>query len=655
MSQQYLISNLYLVNSNFLTFKIISPGEKFMFSNTDTYSDFSPPIKDRIDYVSKIPNFYISKNSTKLIVVILRGEKEDDEVIIVSGTEKKSKFYGSTYFNEYKVVFSSLTELEIENGEAFQRDYYEEETSIDNIDCIKNYYSIIKIFITEIPKHNLYELEIRKFNQLVDLYEEYKDKIIDEKFLVSLIHNPEDCCVYKNLTETILRKENNDIILLTNKHFYPEYIKHYDSTKYNKVKVYCVINERTGRHYSLNDSESYQDKFTKWNTGIILQMFDKNKIDDLMKQVMSDKNNGFICFVIFSADPFNNICNLGENAPNILINKLIRLYTLCTVIPDIDMLISIGSKSYVADKEFNDLMLPNTLTYPGNEEKIKNLPLDHYIMKQGYSGSASEFYSWQYDSKTNKQSFYRSFRTVLKLSELKPATGEEIYIALKEKYETRKRIIEERRSSKFFDESDTVPCNNFFIIQKYSELFKNCHEFKFSVVQVPVIDINKNVLKDSFGRIIFKDEIICIHTSNIRIISNFNKYLSEHGELPPINQHIINFINNVVNIVKRKWRNYVYLRVDIICECDSENKYDVLFSQNSEKDLFSPKIYPTEKDVFSPKIYLNEIEHLGSGLKNDCTTIDDKQINLHMYETNKYDQIYDNLVDNFMSIIDSKL
>jgi len=636
-----IISNLFIINEDHITFKI--------------NDEYHPPLPQKVYNILHVPDFYVNTDSTKLIVTILQGEKEDIEVLIVNGTAPRVS-YGSTIYYDYKVIFSSLIEkIIIENGEIFEVEYHPEITN----DRILNYYSINKIFITEIPKHTLRELEIEKFNQLVDLYREYHNKIIDERFLLGLTEKVKQCY-------SCLKKEDDNLILMTNKDFYPKFTKHYNSYNYRNVKVYCVINEIFQGHYSLIDADYYQSRFDEWGTGIVMKRFNKNKIDELVKQVTEDYNKGFACFVIFAADPFNNICSNGENASDKLIMNLIRLYNICTVIPDIDMLINIGSKRYVADVQFNQLMLPGTVTYSGNNDinninEILNLPLDYYIMKQGYSGSGSEFYSWRRSNYQNKYMFIRSSETVLKPRNMEKVNGEQILLDLQDKFNNRIANIKSKRESDVFDEGDNVTCNDFFIIQKYTDLFQHCHEFKFSVVQFPIINnssnnssnannvssnssnvngnnnANNSNVNNSNNRVQYEDKIVCIYTSNIQSISSTKKYITELDELPPINQNIIDFVYRVVDIVKTKWRNYTYLRVDIVCECDPDNKYDILFSQQKVN------------------IYLNEIEHLGSGVKGKCSPIHDKQINIYSYETNEYGYVYDNITSTFMSIIDSKL
>jgi hypothetical protein len=252
------------------------------------------------------------------------------------------------------------------------------------------------------------------------------------------------------------------------------------------------------------------------------------------------------------------------------------------------------------------------------DQQIKDLPSDYYIMKQGYSGSGNDLFRWTEDFKGEYQ--FMSLRgRGIDTKRLIKSSGIEMYNDLQDKYDTRVERIKKRRENEHFVEKfDPVPCDEFFIIQPYSELFMNCYEFKISVVN---------------------DQIVCFYNGRFSIRNDeVSKYKNEKDELPAINSYIVEFIDKVIAIVKKKWNNYVYLRIDIICECDKNNKYDILFS---------------EKRDFH--IYLNEIEYLGSGIKFECAPVANKIIENDIYFEESIDIIYDLITDKFMDIIDNKI
>ncbi len=130
------------------------------------------------------------------------------------------------------------------------------------------------------------------------------------------------------------------------------------------------------------------------------------------------------------------------------------------------------------------------------------------------------------------------------------------------------------------NDDDYVVCDDYTIIQKYTRLYGKCNEYKFSVLN---------------------DKIICV--SSIPPSETIN-YEDE------INPHILKFVMDVVEIIKRKWPNYFYVRIDIMIECNKRDPSAILY---------------TSSDI-TPNMYLNEIEPLGSGLKRFCLNIESNKI-----------------------------
>jgi len=600
-----IVNNLFIINGKHLVFKI--------------NNRIIPELHEPAISILRIPDFQVDlKKSYKLIVVILQSSVTNSiTALVISGIKEKSRHDS---FINYTILSSNNIET----------------------NYLDMKYYIIDIQVLDIPRHYLYNIPESKYEQLSELKERYSGVktsslggssigqssiYIDEDFFKQILENIPECYSCEE-------KETN-IIRLTNKEFYHRTLKSYNPDNYKNVKLYAIVNNKYKEHYSTEDVEKYNTVLKKMNTNLEFISYDKRKIPDLIQQIKVDRQNNITCFVVIAADPFNNICGLGANAPNILINNLIILYTLCTVIPDIDMVMTIGSKKYVADPDFNSLMLPNTYTYPpiGNfnyNEQIKNLPLGNYIMKQGYSGSGKDYYEWLKDYE-GKYRFLHSDTSYKPIEQKNKVTGMEMFADIEDMYLNREKNIAERTENrkKWFDSDESqAQCDTVFIIQNYTELYRNCEEMKFIVIEKDV----QTDKKDDYPW-----DIICVNTKTIHRIDKLKIYEKDDGELPPINPHIINFINKVVGLVRYKWRNYTYLRVDIICECDPMREYDVLFSQD--------KI----------NIFLNEIEYLGSGLKSNCNPIHDKQINLYLYETNEFEYTYERIIDRFMNIINKKL
>lgn len=579
------ITNLHLINSKYIVFK-------------NHYDKFEPQITEPIITDKKIDPFLVDFHGSKLVIFTIQIIQTDQTI----QTDQIDLLILQQINNKYYILYP------------------------DNFNLSNNYY-VTGIYLVNIIMHrnlDLFDLSETEKDRLNLLYFEYHDnnKPIDIQFMESLLTS--SSC-QKCIMDLPSKSFDSYSIYHLIKHSKRRYSNNINipASKYNNVKIYGIISDH-GSHYSTMDISSYNRQFKNFNTNLVIEEINKDKIKELISKVIDDKKKGYEVFVITIADIFNEVCRYGEKAHDDMRLNLIILYSLCTVIPDIDMVMTIGSKKYVADPDFIKLMLPNTYVYPmpdgynfNYDQQIKDLPSDYYIMKQGYSGSGHDVFTWS--SFKGKYQFFTTRGYGIDTKRLEKSSGIEMYNDLQDKYHNRVERIKKRREDITFDERfDSVPCDEFFIIQPYSDLFKNCYEFKISVIN---------------------DKIVCFYNgrSNLRN-DEIQKYKNEKDELPAINSYIVEFINNVIAIVKRKWSNYVYLRIDIICECDGNNRYDILFS---------------EKRDFH--IYLNEIEHLGSGVKFDCTPVDKDIIESDIYFTESSDIIYDLIVDKFLDIIDDKI
>ena len=151
------------------------------------------------------------------------------------------------------------------------------------------------------------------------------------------------------------------------------------------------------------------------------------------------------------------------------------------------------------------------------------------------------------------------------------------YESFKEKYETEGFKL---RISEYSYDRFTV-CDDYTIVQKVSDLYKNCHEFKFAVLN---------------------DKIICVVS---------DKHFETINYEDDINPHILKFVREVIALVKRKWPDYFYVRIDVMIECNPADKDRILHDPDTSNIL---------------NIYLNEIEPLGSGMKRFCNNIENDKI-----------------------------
>ena len=331
-----------------------------------------------------------------------------------------------------------------------------------------------------------------------------------------------------------------------------------------KINVYIVYNE-TYEHYSLKDKPHLVD-ILKNNVSYNVKFMSMHELYANTYEIDIKMKNIFV----FLAD----IYNYTEKTIDKRIEIIEQLKQSGKIIPDADFFYNIGSKRYVLDKIFRDYMLPGTMVYENNLEEIKKLmeAKTEYIFKPGYSSSGK-----------NVSSCY-IFNIHDRISQL--TTG------------------------------------NIAIIQKTTMLYKWCIEFKFIILEDKIICINFsgpldktiNFLINTYrNRNPEKKEIIK------KIMDIENTTMTKTKKLYTINQHtttislqqidskIIEYVNNIIQLIKSRWPDYFYARIDIIIDCGiGRDAIDILFNLGDRK------------------IYLNEIEPLGSGMRSECILCDDE-------------------------------
>jgi hypothetical protein len=321
----------------------------------------------------------------------------------------------------------------------------------------------------------------------------------------------------------------------------------------NQQKNIYLIGKLDTGHYSNSDIKFLINDLTNLPQLKIQKVKDNflnddDKFQTFLKQLDNTTNNYFV----FDSDVYQNICvsDPFEFKHNIIklnisdFNKrILDLQNYGKLIPSFEFMYSTGTKEYAAIPEITNLMIPGTKIYPRDVNEIKNLPTDKYIIKYGLSSSNFGVENLE-------------------------GTGQD--------------VIDNIQSNK-----NARKCSEFVIIQKQSNLFTKCSEWRFMVLQ---------------------DKIVALRPTN----TNFNlvhaiiKAYKVGADNKKLNSKIYYFIKNIVNLIKEKIsKDYFFARIDLVFECSkSGDVIDVLMD-----DVLS--------ENFSGNIYLNEIEPLGSGLKSE--------------------------------------
>lgn len=413
----------------------------------------------------------------------------------------------------------------------------------------------------------------------------------------------------------------------------------------SNIIVYGFIRDDMGAHYSNDDFGQY-NKYIEGKLGITIQRVGLseniyNNFEDFVGKIAGEAASGKNIFFIFIADVFFAPCEKIEDysyfvdltddemrlverwndqgkykqkkiivykrdskhSPDEIKRKLEELQRYGTIIPEIDFMYSTGSKYYVVDPDLNKLMLQPTLTFPIDNNKIDVLPDGEYILKKGFA--SSNFGNTYYEGSGDKLVQAINIVNNKGMRAVKPS-----YLKL----EKEKQEFQLWRATYH----EYIVCDDYTIVQPKSDLYANCHEFKFGVLD---------------------DKIICVTS---------DKHFETINYENEINPHILQFVRNIIDIVKRKWPKYFYVRIDIMVECNPADKDAILHDTGTGP---------------APAIYLNEIEPLGSGLKRLCNNIDDNKIKKptgifdkppwqHMYEGERVEQL---IADELVKLIERNL
>lgn len=388
------------------------------------------------------------------------------------------------------------------------------------------------------------------------------------------------------------------------------------STDPSNIVVYGFVRDDMGSHYSNDDFWQY-NKYIEGKLGVTIENVGLNEniytnFGQFISKIEAEFRSGKKIFFIFIADVFFSPCKKIKDfaysvdytdeeqlvvdrwkmhgsppkktitvyrrdsaySPKTLMGRLRELQKYGTIIPEVDFMYTTGSKYYVADPDFGQLMLRPTLTFPTQTELIQELPDDKYILKKGFvSSSYGNFF---YEGPGNKIPDAIKMINTGGMRDIDPD-----YHEFQEKYETEgfKLLLSDYTYGRL-----TI-CDDYTIVQKVSDLYKKCHEFKFGILNDKIICV---VSDKRFETINYEDEI---------------------------NPHILKFVREVIALIKRKWPNYLYVRIDIMVVCNPDDKDAILYDKGTGS-------IPT----IAPVIYLNEIEPLGSGLKGMCNNIEDDKI-----------------------------
>ena len=268
---------------------------------------------------------------------------------------------------------------------------------------------------------------------------------------------------------------------------------------------------------------------------------------DLTSNYVYDKTNKYTNMETLSMGP--------KKLKDILHSLVDRGYE---VLPNIDFMHDVGTKEYA--RHMKQFMFPETYIFPDEVDLIKQLPPDKlYAVKSGMTSSKKGVII---------------------------AIGHKIMSAIRDMScaDMRDQTLITDAEIDQYNKSINDCTSRIFIIQPNNDIYKRCHEYRFMVLRDKIIGL----ADPRSGR------------SNL-----YPDVKSGHK----LNQDIYNFIHKIIKHVSSRYVNYIYMRVDIIMECDN-NTHDL------PKDIdiiFSPQL-------LEGKIWLNEIEPLGSGHKGRYPT-----------------------------------
>lgn len=362
--------------------------------------------------------------------------------------------------------------------------------------------------------------------------------------------------------------------------------------KGNFVYIFCHMME--GAHYSYIDAftinEYLGENFDKRdehvfivNDGFILI---EEYFNMLLQNIESKKNKYNITF-IFTEDLYQFICNNNISLKN-LVDRLETLRKKGICLPSIHFMYSIGTKEYVRYDSLKKLMLDGTLVYPYDMDKIRHLENGDYYIKHGLSSSGKGNYTLHGNGKYLTKILDTKKEIIKHITNGEIDKVKEIRRSLENEYKLEPEII-----GMLFDNRDI--CSDYAIIQRFTDLFEKCYEWKFFVL---------------------KDKIIGLANNNR--VSDITIELKKNEE-STLNKNIFSFVKKVIDIINEIFSaEYFFARIDITITCynDDNKKSD---------DIFNDYIFGNRNDF---KIYLNEIEPLGCGLKDKAICLYEKDDNV---------------------------
>lgn len=386
--------------------------------------------------------------------------------------------------------------------------------------------------------------------------------------------------------------------------------------KFNKLRVNLLYRHEVF-HYSLEDVRKVQDilgnHYGPNNEYVEVSSIEhffltdeirfKKKYDEFKKY---EKN---IFYFIF--DVYQLICTDNIDPDNIL-HKLYKLEEIGTIVPSINFMYLVGTKKYVVYENFRKMMLENTLIYPDDKNEILSLKSGKYIIKHGLSSNNVGNYEFNGNGKQIVNILENIKKNIL-LNKL--GYHEEINKNISKHLE---KFLENMGPADIHKAlTPVLICSEFAIVQRYSDLYERCSEWRFFVLN---------------------DKIIGLYCSKANVIDTA---IIQKGLR--LNKKIYEFIKNVIREVKKiSSDNYFFVRIDITLKCDSK-KFDSDY-------IYSNYIFRDREDF---KIYLNEIEPLGSGLKARAGKINDNGEFAEYVANSKEGHIIEGIVEEMIKTIDN--
>lgn len=194
-----------------------------------------------------------------------------------------------------------------------------------------------------------------------------------------------------------------------------------------------------------------------------------------------------------------------------LINKiLLEEASKCSIFcPSNKFMYAAGSKEYSLLQEFQSKMLPGTLIYPKDIDKIISLTSKgNYMVKAGLTSSSKG------------------------VEKLENADGFDILSHIFKQYN----------------------CNSIYIIQPYSDIFARCGEIRLFVTKDKIIGF-------------FTNDLFAKEENRWDIVKLIRENKLEVGNRYKINPKITDFVENIIEDLNKNYPYYMWARIDIVVEC----------------------------------------------------------------------------------------